>query len=237
MRSLIALLVILFGVAGPAVARADTLESVNRSMFDFNNATITWIIDPLSEFVRAWVPQPVRQAGSNVYENITEPEFVVAHMMVGDSKAAQDSLRRLILNSTLGLGGLFDVATGIGFRRKPIEFGAALCQAGLSPGDYLILPLVGPTNVTTASAIVGFIVGGWYALSMVSAALATADLVIDMSASAASLRYAGDAPPDGSDPYLLQRGDYWSYMRGGCAGEEAGKEAGKEIAGSDSPTK
>ena len=178
------------GLLMASPARADALEPVNRAMFTFNDYAVDYVINPLAGFAGTWIPEHLRIAGTNVYENLTEPEFVVAHWLAGNNPAATDSLGRLLINSTLGLGGIFDVASSLGIHRKEIEFGEALCSAGLPTGHYLVLPLVGPTNVATAGAVSGFIVGGWFLLSMVSPVLATADLVIDLSASAASLRQA-----------------------------------------------
>jgi len=186
-------------------------------MFGFNDAAIDDVIDPTARFASTWIPQPVREIGSNFYENLTEPEFVVAHLLAGNYRLASDSMGRLAINSTLGLGGLFDVAGKLGIRRTQIEFGAALCAAGLPAGDYVVLPLVGPTNVIAAGAVSGFIVGGWFALSLVSATLATADLVIDLSASAASLRHVDDIPDQQApDPYAIQRADYATYLATAC---------------------
>ncbi|MBI1208104.1 MAG: VacJ protein [Azospirillum sp.] len=205
--------------AGPA--RSDPLEPVNRAMFTFNDYAVYYVIDPLSDFTQTWIPIPVREIGKNLYENLTEPEFVVAHLLAGDHQSATNSFSRFVVNSTVGLAGAFDVASALGIERRHIEFGEALCAAGAPAGDYLVLPLVGPTNVTTASLVTGFIVGGWYLLSMISPILATADLVIDFSASAASLRYANDMPGhEPTDPYALQREGYLEYLAEACPAAE-----------------
>ena len=205
------------GLATAAPAQADPLEPFNRAMFTFNTYAVDHVIDPLAQFSQAWIPQPLRTAGSNVYENLTEPEFIVAHVLAGDNGAATASIGRLAVNSTLGLGGLFDVAGRFGIDRTPIEFGEALCAAGVPTGDYVVLPLVGPSNVVTAASVSVFIVGGYYVLSLLSTALATADLIVDFSASAASLRHADDMPDrQARDAYAVQRADYLSYLTTAC---------------------
>jgi phospholipid-binding lipoprotein MlaA len=214
-------LAIVAGLIAASPAQADPLESLNRAMFTFNDNAVYYVIDPLAQAADTWIPGALRTAGSNVYENLTEPEFIVAHSLAGNGGAAADSTYRMIINSTLGIGGLFDVASRLGIRRQQIEFGEALCQAGLPTGQYLVLPLVGPTNAVTATAVSGFIVGGWFVLSLVSTTLATADLVLDLSASAASLRYAGDVPDQQArDPYSIQREEYLAYLAKSCPSDQ-----------------
>ena len=210
-----ATLAVALASAGPVCA--DPLEPVNRVVFTFNAYAVDYVIDPIARVLKTWVPGPVQIASGNVYENLTEPEFVVAHWLAGDSRAASASLNRLLVNSTLGIGGIFDVASRIGIQRKQIEFTEALCAAGLPSGDYVVLPLVGPTSTITASAVSGFIVGGWFLLNMVSTTLATADLVIDLSASAASLRYVDDMPgKQPKDTYVAQRESYDAFLAKAC---------------------
>lgn len=214
-------LAITLALAAANPAHADPLEPLNRAMFTFNDNAVYYVIDPVGRFADRWIADPLREAGSNVYENLTEPEFIVAHWLAGNRPAAADSIYRLAINSTLGIGGIFDLASRLGIHRQNIEFGAALCDAGLPAGQYIVLPLVGPTNTVAAGAISGFIVGGWYLLSMVSTTLATADLVLDLSASAASLRYAGDVPDhQAQDAYSIQRAEYLAYLAKSCPGSQ-----------------
>ncbi len=202
-------------------AEADPLEAFNRAMFDFNNRVTDTVIQPLSNTLAAWIPASVRQAGGNVYANLTEPEFIVTNLFSGRNADAGLSAERFAVNSTLGLGGLFDPATGLGLVRRETEFGESLCAAGVPAGPYLVLPLIGPTNVASAGLLTGFFAVEWYALSLISTLLATADLVVDLSASAASLRHVADQPDMAQlDPYQIQRADYLDYLKKGCGNTE-----------------
>jgi len=218
-------LAMMAGLAGgPALASApaaaetpDPLESFNRQMFHFNRQAVDYFINPLADFLVTWVPAPLRTAGANVYDNLTEPEFIVTNLFKGQTHDAAVSGGRFVVNSTLGLGGILEVANGLGLKRRPTEFGEAVCAAGIPAGPYLVLPLIGPANATSAGLITGFFAVEWYALSLISTLLATADLVVDLSASAASLRHADDVPPGNlHDAYTLQRGQYLEYMNRGC---------------------
>ncbi len=204
-------------VSPSARAKADPLEAFNRVMFDFNTQVTDHVVEPISGTVNAWISPAIRQAGSNIYANLTEPEFIVTNLFSGYNADAGLSAGRFVVNSTLGVGGLFDPATGLGLVRRETEFGESLCAAGVPTGPYLVLPLIGPTNVASAGLLTGFFAVEWYALSLISTLLATADLVVDISASAASLRHVADQPDmTQQDPYQLQRIDYLQYLKKGC---------------------
>lgn len=203
--------------AGTSHAQADPLESFNRAMFDFNNRVVDHVIEPLSGAVTAWVPPALRQAGVNVYANLTEPEFIVTNLFSGRNDDAGVSAGRFAINTTLGIGGLFDPATEFGLIRRETEFGESLCALGVPTQPFVVLPLIGATNVWSAGLLTGFFAVEWYALSLISTVLATADLVVDLSASAASLRHAADQIDENAhDPYGVQRADYFRYIEKGC---------------------
>ena len=211
-------LVVAATLAKPAFANDDPFERFNRSIHIFNRFVVDYVIDPVTGIMQTTVPDIMRIASANIYNNLTEPEFVVTNLMVGNSEGASVSIQRLIVNSTVGLGGLFNLAEDwFGLVRHQTEFSEALCSVGVEPGAYLVLPLIGPTTVNGASLATGFIVGGWYLLNLVSPLLATADLIIDFSASAASLHYVDDVGDiSKADPYASQRGNFWHYLHDGC---------------------
>ena len=207
------------GSAGAVTANpgADPLEGFNRTMFSFNNEVVDHVIEPLSGALEAWVPTPVRQAGGRFYNNLTEPEFIVTNLFSGNNADAGVSASRFAINTTLGIAGLFDPATEMGFVRRETEFGEALCHLGVATQPYVVLPLIGSANVWSAGLLTGFFAVEWYALSLISSLLATADLVVDISASAASLRHAIDQPDMAArDPYDIQRAEYFRYIEKGC---------------------
>lgn len=203
---------------GWAHAEEDPLEGFNRAVFAFNGKAIDTVIDPMAGFLERWVPTGARTIGARVYDNLTEPEFIVTNLFHGYTADAGVSAQRFLVNTTLGLGGMFDPATQMGLVRRETEFGAALCAAGIPAGPYLVLPLIGPSNVMSAGLITGFFSVEWYVLSLISTLLATADLVVDLSASAASLRHAAEEPDKATiDPYTVQRAEYQTYLDKGCA--------------------
>lgn len=220
---LFALLAFFLGIlpvstAGAAVIE-DPLEQVNRSIFLFNEKAVIYVISPLSAALSEVVPEAAKQAGANFYSNLIEPEFIVTNLLTGNYPGAGASAARFGVNSTIGIAGLFDPASSMDITRTETEFSEALCKAGLPAGSYLVLPLIGPVNTVSAGLLTGFFAVEWYALSLISSVLATADLVIDFSASAASLRDIGEIPDtDGGDAYLTQRREYLEYLLPACAG-------------------
>jgi phospholipid-binding lipoprotein MlaA len=173
----------------------DMLEGFNRRIFAFNSFVAREVITPTGEVLDANLPGAVKQAGRNFYSNIVELEFFVTNMMVSDFKAASE----------------------IGLVRKEVEFTEGLCAAGMRPGEFIVLPLVGPTSANTAMLLGGFFAVEWWALSLLSPTLATIDLVTDLVVAAASLRYVGDVPDgESKDPYATQRAEYRRYLAKGC---------------------
>lgn len=203
----------------PAHARAadDPLEPVNRAMFAFNKGLVDWVIEPAVTHVGPWIPAPVATGLKNAYANLTEVEMVLDNALQGKPADVAASAARFGVNSTLGIGGLFDVATRLGIERREANYGVSLCQTGLSPGSYLVLPFVGPTNTVGAVALTAGVALEVYALSFISTTLATADfIIIDLGGSASALRHGKDIPHEGVDLYAVQREEYVRYIDQGC---------------------
>lgn len=152
-----------------------------------------------------------------MYENLVEPEFILSNLLVGDRDAALVSGKRFLINSTLGLLGAWDAAGWLGHERQETGFVGSLCTAGLSP-DHVVLPAVGAGQWSCDPADQGDSCAlEWYALAYLSSTLATADLVVDLSASAASLRDIRNLPEAGlADPYQIQRDQYLRYLHTAC---------------------
>jgi|GEM_PF-1504155 len=196
----------------------DPNEPINRKMFHFNTWLVGNVVDPTANWLDSTLPELIKQAGYNAYENLVEPEFILTNTLVGNYEAAKISTKRFLINSTIGVAGLWDPAKKMGYQRTETEFTESLCIAGLDPGNFVVLPVVGAASSHSAMALTGFFAVEWYLLSYLSPIIATADLVIDLSASAASLRYARDVPnSDVKDPYLIQRADYQNYLWPHCS--------------------
>ncbi|CAK0775547.1 phospholipid-binding lipoprotein MlaA [uncultured Gammaproteobacteria bacterium] len=200
----------------------DYFEPVNRVMFRFNETVVDYIVDPAAWALDKVTPGFVQHAAWNMYENISEPEFIFTNLLAGYPKAALVSVGRFGVNSTVGLAGIFDVATPIGLERRTTEVSESMCKVGIPPGPYIVLPLIGPTNLFSGGILGATLAAEWYVLSLVSAALAAADAVFDVSVSVASLRHVRDIPGDHNpDHYALQQQEFWDYVKAGCTPSEA----------------
>lgn len=137
------------------MADRDPHEEFNRAIWDANQAADSAIIQPVSEVYRTITPRPARAGVTNVFRNLSEPWSLVNNLLQGKPGRAARNLGRFLINSTIGIGGLFDVASEIGIAPAPEDFGQTLAVWGVGDGGYRVLPLLGPT---TARDMVGSIV-------------------------------------------------------------------------------
>ena len=128
----------------------DPLEPINRAVFDANDALDKAIIRPIAEAYRRIVPEFVRDRIRSVIDNLAEPRIFVNDVLQGRFNAAGFTFARFIMNSTAGVGGMFDLATKQGLPRQTGDFGETLYFWGAEPGPYVVLLFFGPSNVRDA---------------------------------------------------------------------------------------
>jgi phospholipid-binding lipoprotein MlaA len=134
----------------------DPLEPTNRVMYDINHGIDVVVLRPLALGYRYIVPVPVRTHVHNVLDNLGTPVVLVNDMMQGKPRRAGDTFMRMLLNTTIGVAGIFDVATPLGWPLHDSDPGITLAVWGLPTGPYLYLPILGPTNPRDAA---GFGIG------------------------------------------------------------------------------
>ena len=130
-----------------ARAEADPWEASNRRVHRFNKGLDRLVVKPVTASYRALVPRPARTAVSNAYGNYGEPANFTNAVLQGKFAQAFRTLQRFILNTTLGIGGIADIATGLGRPREPEDFGQTLARWGVKSGPYMVLPLFGPSTL------------------------------------------------------------------------------------------
>jgi len=129
----------------------DPLEGFNRVMWDFNYDILDeYILRPVTVVYVDYVPSPARTGLYNAALNLEEPSNTVNNLLQGKLAGSLTSLGRFVLNSTVGLLGLIDVAKEIGLEREEEEFGEVLGKYGVGTGAYLMLPAMGPTDFRSA---------------------------------------------------------------------------------------
>ncbi len=138
-------------ISSPALAEeshdADPWEGFNRTMFSFNEGLDRAIVKPVTQGYRIIMPDFAEQGVHNFFENIGDVKTFVNNVLQGKPKEASEDLGRVIVNTTVGIGGLFDVATVFGIPKHDEDFGQTLGTWGVESGPYLVLPLFGPSSV------------------------------------------------------------------------------------------
>lgn len=129
----------------------DPIEGFNRVMWDFNYEVLDeYILRPAAVAYVDYVPSPARTGLLNAALNLEEPSNTVNNLLQGKVGGSLTSLGRFALNSTVGIFGLFDVASEIGLEREEEEFGEVLGKYGVGTGAFLMLPALGPTDIRSA---------------------------------------------------------------------------------------
>ena len=151
MASLLLVGVLAGCASGPNASPSDPLEPMNRQVTAFNDAVDGAVLKPVATVYRDLTPDPVRTGVNNFFENLRDVwSFINASLQLRPREAAENFLR-FNVNTFLGVGGLFDVASEMGIERTRLDFGQTLGRWGVPPGPYLVLPIFGPSTVRDAA--------------------------------------------------------------------------------------
>jgi len=146
----------------------DCFETLNRATFAFNQALDGVLFEPVAEIYRV-LPSPIKNGVSNSLDNLSNLITIPNNILQGDLKIAGVNSGRFIINTTIGIFGLIDVAEHLGFPEYEKEdYGQTLATMGVGPGCYLVLPVLGPSTVRDATASITNFVGGdaWYNITV-----------------------------------------------------------------------
>lgn len=131
----------------------DPWEGYNRSMTRFNDAVDDAVVKPVANAYKAVLPQPVRTGVGNFFGNLGDAWSFVNNVLQAKAEGALHSFWRVTINSTIGLGGVFDPATEMRLERHREDFGQTLGHWGAGPGPYVVLPLLGPSTLRDTLAL------------------------------------------------------------------------------------
>jgi phospholipid-binding lipoprotein MlaA len=162
-----ALVWILLGLAACASKPAgysdkDSLEPVNRAVYGFNSFVDKVMLRPLALGYKEFTPAPAQTGISNVFANLLEPANSINNLLQGKPRMSVNSAGRFVINSTLGVAGIFDVAGNANFVRQTAtrglrsqeeDFGQTLAKWGVPAGPYLVLPFLGPSTLRDAISL------------------------------------------------------------------------------------
>ncbi len=149
------------GAPGAATAASaepnfhDPYEDTNRSIFRFNQGVDEYVLVPAAKAYRTVLPPPMRQSVHDFLQNLNGPVIFVNDVLQGQAGLASNTLARLAVNTTAGVGGMFDVATRIGIPYHSNDLGITLATWGFADGPYMIIPVLGPSNVRDTVGLVG----------------------------------------------------------------------------------
>ncbi|HYF09302.1 MAG TPA: VacJ family lipoprotein [Acetobacteraceae bacterium] len=141
--------------AAPATAReaGDPFEAVNRRIHSFNQGVRGHVLGPLAEGYHAVTTPGLRRSVAGVFANLAEPITAASGLLAGDLDRAWNATARFGINTALGWGGVRDRAAEMGYAPRPFAPADAVCSWGVPSGPFLVLPLLGPSTLRDAGAM------------------------------------------------------------------------------------
>jgi len=133
----------------------DPLEKLNRPLYSFNRGLDKAILRPVTKGYQAITPDPVEHGVSHVLGNLEDVITTVNGALQGKLKQSGSDFTRVLINSTIGIVGIFDVASKWGLKKHDEDFGQTLGYWGIKPGPYLMLPFLGPSDFRDTWGLVG----------------------------------------------------------------------------------
>ena len=138
--------------SGPTANPKDPLEPMNRSISRFNDTVDDYVLKPVSTTYRDATPELVQKGVRNFFNNLSDLWSTVNNGLQLKGRDTAESLMRFVVNTTVGIYGVFDVATPIGLQRHPEDLGQTLGHWGVPDGPYLVLPFFGPSTLRDTAA-------------------------------------------------------------------------------------
>lgn len=154
--ALLVLELLLVGCATVSTANTDPRdpwEGYNRQVWRFNEALDEAVLQPAARGYRAAVPEVVRNGVNNFFGNLSDVWSLVNNLLQFKPRESAEMTGRVLVNSTVGLLGLVDVASDVGLQRRREDFGKTLGRWGVPTGPYLVLPLLGPSTVRDTAGL------------------------------------------------------------------------------------
>jgi len=131
----------------------DPIEGFNRTMYAFNDTVDVYVLKPVAKAYREVLPSPVRTGVSNFFGNLHDPVIMLNNLLQGKVVNAISDLGRFIVNTVVGIYGLFDVASEVGLEKHNEDFGQTLGKWGAGEGFYVVLPFLGPSSLRDGTGI------------------------------------------------------------------------------------
>ncbi len=200
----------------------DPLEDMNRGIFWFNDGVDEFVLEPVARGYHDYVPDVVRTGVGNFFLNLRYPSYLVSDIFQGKWEQALDHTGRFLINTTIGIGGLIDFATDMGLPDHEEDFGITLASYGVPAGPYLMLPILGPSNIRDGvGRLVDAALDPLFWVSYTNAAPTTkwaitgGTLGLKLVHTRSGLLQAVEAAKESSvDYYLFMQGAYYQHRQG-----------------------
>ena len=217
--------------SGPG-GSTDSFPTFNRAMWWFNYDILDKnVLRPVVHGYVEWVPAPFRTGVSNFVANLDEPNNTVNNLLLGEFKHSGASLARFSLNSTVGMLGLFDIATDMGIDRREMSMSTVLGRAKMTQGPYFMIPVAGP--MTVRSGIGQLVDNMYWPYSYLTTPVTIAKFAIS-GLDARSKVIDQEAIIDNAfDPYITTRDFYLQYQEAKVQGKKAAEMGSKSDAETD----
>lgn len=211
----------------------DPLEPMNRALYQFNMAFDTTLLKPAAEVYRWAIPQPVRTGFTNFVENFRDIWRVINGLLQGDLPRAGDYFGRILINTTVGVAGIFDAATDLGIKGGPNDLGMTFAKWGIGDGPYLEVPFLGPSTARDATgvAIEAYFDPLWWALDSAGWEWQWGQFWVRYINARSRLLDTDKLIQDALDPYAFRRDSYFQFRRSlvAPAGKTEGEGEGSDL--------
>ena len=201
----------------------DRFERMNRSVYRFNDALDRTVARPVANAYTRITPQPLRTGVSNFFENLSYPTTIVNDLLQAKPKPFFTDTARFVVNTTFGIGGLFDPATQMGIPTGDEDLGQTMGRWGVPSGPYLVLPLLGPSSTRDVAGRVGDNLTSDPTLLIDDEATRYGLWALGLVDTRASLLQADSVLQQSFDPYVFMRNAYLQrreyQVKDGVAGE------------------
>ena len=204
-------LIMLSGCAGGR-GNIDPWEKTNRFFYNFDDGLDRVLLKPMSDFYVKAVPEPIRTGLGNGFDNLGYGNVILNDFLQAKWRQGLNDTGRMAVNSTIGIAGVFDIASKWGLPSHQNDFGITLGKWGAGPGPYLVLPLFGPSTVRDAPGILVASLTNpvtWVNPPLyVTAPLGTLQAMNGRSRAETALRFRNAVA---IDPYVFIRNAYLQY--------------------------
>jgi phospholipid-binding lipoprotein MlaA len=216
----------------------DPIEPVNRGIFWFNDQLDIYALEPIASGYDYITPEFMRTGFNNFFGNLRYPSYLVSDLVQLKFTQAAEHTGRFLINTTIGLFGLIDIAKHVGLEDHREDFGIALAYHDVPPGPYLVLPLLGPSNLRDGvGSLVDFFLDPFAVLGLSSHVDASVKdkVILPLSTirlinTRANLLEAVEAAKSSSvDYYLFMQSAYYQYREGVLNDGSTPKEAGVDL--------